>query len=184
MRAPALMRWIQRDRKSRFFTLRSRYWYCRAFCTRWYATEYTRFARPRKPLANLMTFLCRWFAMPRTTIDAHSIAAGGRGAASRGPSAKGPTAPLPPPNRRIKPPSMTPATICATDDGLNGLRVVGGNLQLDDPGRIFYKRSACGSFGGATSERAPPPPGVCGAAAKREVAITLNLRRGHDEYTL
>jgi hypothetical protein len=53
------MRAIHSDRTSRFFALRSRVAYCRAFSTRSRAMRMQLPARPRKPEASLRTaFLC------------------------------------------------------------------------------------------------------------------------------
>ena len=74
-RAPALMRWIQRLRMSRFSVRRSRYTYCRLFSTRSRAMEMQFFARPRKPLAH-----CRIFLAPVMALDTQQLEAGRRGA--------------------------------------------------------------------------------------------------------
>jgi hypothetical protein len=55
---PALILWIHKDRNSLFFTLRSRYAYCRALCTRMSASVYV-LLLPLYPLASFMIFLWR-----------------------------------------------------------------------------------------------------------------------------
>src|SRR6186713_320906 len=59
VRAAALIRWIQRLRKSRFFRRRPSYAWERPFSTVFRATVHTFFLRPKFPLASFSTFLRR-----------------------------------------------------------------------------------------------------------------------------